>query len=143
MSTLEQNPPSVEAFKALGDPVRWNIVNQVAAVDELPCATLEHTLPVSKPTISYHCKILQQAGILAVRKQGRNYLYSLRREVLNELLEELWELAPSPRPIESGAGPVVRFRRDSTSTRIRASRTDREGRGRRVAGDNDVVVLTW
>jgi DNA-binding transcriptional ArsR family regulator len=58
---------AAEVFKALGDPVRWSIIAQIAAVDELPCADLEQTLPVSKPTISYHTKILQQAGLLTVR----------------------------------------------------------------------------
>ena len=44
--------PPTEIFKALSDPVRWSIVMQMAAVDELACVTLEDTLTVSKPTIS-------------------------------------------------------------------------------------------
>src|SRR5215470_217198 len=98
-----QDSLAPEVFKALGDPVRWSIIVQIAAVDELPCAELEQTLPVSKPTISYHTKILQQAGLISVRKEGRNYFYALRREVLREVQDELWHLAPAPRPVgESG-----------------------------------------
>jgi len=92
MSATSQ-PPPIEIFKALGDPIRWDIIVQMASVDELACVTLEDTLPVSKPTISYHTKILYQAGLINVRKSGRNYFYSLRREVLHELLDDLWELA--------------------------------------------------
>ena len=55
------NPPT-EVFRALSDPIRWSIIVQMAQVDELACITLESTLPVSKPTISYHTKILQNAG---------------------------------------------------------------------------------
>jgi DNA-binding transcriptional ArsR family regulator len=88
--------PPIEIFKALGDPIRWNIVVQMASVDELACVTLEDTLPVSKPTISHHTKILYQAGLINVRKSGRNYFYSLRRDVLRTLLDDLCELAPAP-----------------------------------------------
>ena len=75
--------PPTEIFKALSDPVRWSIIMQMAAVDELACVTLEDTLTVSKPTISYHTKILYHAGLISVRKSGRNYYYSLRRDVLH------------------------------------------------------------
>jgi DNA-binding transcriptional ArsR family regulator len=92
---MPREPMSVtEVFKALGDPIRWSIVQQMAGQDELACSLLEHTLPVSKPTISYHVKILTQAGLIDVRKRGRNYFYALRREVLSEALAELGPLAP-------------------------------------------------
>src|ERR1700744_3522887 len=97
-SSTEDAP--IEVFRAIGDPVRWSILAQLAAVDGLPCAALEKPLPVSKPTISYHAKILQQAGLLAVRKEGRNYFYALRRDVLREALGELGRLAPQA----AGAG---------------------------------------
>jgi DNA-binding transcriptional ArsR family regulator len=90
--------PPTEIFKALGDPIRWSIVTQMASVAELACLTLEGSLPVSKPTISYHTKILHQAGLISVRKEGRNYFYSLRREVLHEVLDSLSELTPAPWP---------------------------------------------
>lgn len=90
-------PPPIEIFKALSDPIRWDIIVQMASVDELACVTLEDTLPVSKPTISYHTKILYQAGLISVRKSGRNYFYSLRRDVLDQVLDDLRELAPTQR----------------------------------------------
>jgi DNA-binding transcriptional ArsR family regulator len=89
-------------FNALGDPIRWSIIRQMAAVEELACATLEDTLPVSKPTISYHTKILSQAGLVSVRKQGRNLFYTLRRDVLRRLMDDIWTLAPEPVPVGGG-----------------------------------------
>lgn len=124
-STAPAVPPT-EVFKALGDPIRWSIVTQMAAVDELACLTLEDTLPVSKPTISYHTKILQHAGLIDVRKEGRNYFYTLRRDVLHEVLDNLWELAPTPRPVEG------------------QRRGRPAGRRRPVAeSTEEAVVLTW
>ncbi|MFE6820888.1 ArsR/SmtB family transcription factor [Streptomyces sp. NPDC057690] len=95
-----------EAFKALGDPIRWSIVQQIAEQDELACSVLEDTLPVSKPTISYHTKILAQAGLIEVRKRGRNYFYALRRDVMRSLVDELWTMAPGPRLV--GEAPAAR-----------------------------------
>jgi len=143
----ENAPPlgstASEVFKALGDPVRWSIIEQIAAVDELPCADLEQTLPVSKPTISYHTKILQQAGLISVRKEGRNYFYALRRDALREIQDELWRLAPGPRPVsETGIEtPVARHRQERAAAPARPARRDR--RARRAAGDDEVVLLTW
>jgi DNA-binding transcriptional ArsR family regulator len=143
METSQESTAAVEVFKALGDPVRWSIIAQIAAVDELPCADLEQTLPVSKPTISYHTKILQQAGLLSVRKEGRNYFYALRREMLREVQDELWRLAPAPRPVGEGGidYEVPATRQRAAAAQGRNARRDR--RARRVAGDEEVIVLTW
>ena len=139
MDAMSPQPPT-EIFKALSDPVRWSIIVQMAAVDELACITLEDTLPVSKPTISYHTKILQHAGLISVRKSGRNYYYSLRRDVLHKLLDELWELAPTPRPVVSQEDGQIAMGR-------RGKRTDGRSpaRKRRASGEavEEAVVLTW
>jgi DNA-binding transcriptional ArsR family regulator len=82
-------PPVTDVMKALSDPVRWSIVAQMGATDELACTTLEQTLPVTKPTISYHIKALVHARLINVRKEGRYYFYSLRREVLNAVVEDV------------------------------------------------------
>jgi DNA-binding transcriptional ArsR family regulator len=142
-----QGSAAVEVLKALGDPVRWSIVAQIAAVDELPCADLERTLPVSKSTISYHTKTLQQAGLLSVRKEGRNYYYALRRDVLRVVQDELWRLAPGPRPVAESGVALEAVGYDGAAVPGRRRRAAGQGLGvrrpRRAAGDDDVVVLTW
>jgi DNA-binding transcriptional ArsR family regulator len=136
-----ENPP-IEVFRALSDPIRWSIIVQMSKVDELACITLESTLPVSKPTISYHTKILQNAGLISTRKAGRNYYYSLRRDVLSDLLDGLWELAPTPRP-------VVGTQNGSVANGRRAKRQDSAAMAAisrpRDAGEEieEAAVLTW
>ncbi|MFG1924544.1 ArsR/SmtB family transcription factor [Cryptosporangium sp. NPDC048952] len=140
-------PPSADAvsatevFKALGDPIRWSIVQQMAATDELACSTLEETLPISKPSISYHTKILSQAGLISTRKQGRNFFYTLRRDVLRGLIDDIWALAPEPRAVaDSGQlehkPTPIRRRRAAAPTRLRQAAGD-EGR------ESEVTLLTW
>jgi DNA-binding transcriptional ArsR family regulator len=129
---------SAEVFKALGDPIRWQIVQQMAEVGELPCSTLEETLPVSKPTISYHTKILIQAGLISVRKQGRNLFYTLRRDVLQQLVDDIWVLAPEPRPVHGG-----RIDHQVSAGRRRRASTSRPQPAGADTADGEVVLLTW
>jgi DNA-binding transcriptional ArsR family regulator len=141
--------PPTEIFKALSDPVRWSIIVQMAAVDELACITLEDTLTVSKPTISYHTKILYHAGLISVRKSGRNYYYSLRRDVLHELLDDLRELAPTPRSVVREEDGHVAMGRRQNQKRDAHARPGpaRKRRGAREAAATqnaeESVVLTW
>ncbi|MBH0779773.1 ArsR/SmtB family transcription factor [Nocardia bovistercoris] len=94
-----------DAFKALGDPIRWDIVRQMVGGVEVAAAVLEDRLPVAKPTISYHLKILAQAGLIEVRKRGRHHSYALRPDTLADLLEDLAALLPGMRMVATDADP--------------------------------------
>ena len=136
MASPELEPTEVvETFKALGDPIRWSIMQQMAQVAELPCAVLEDTLPVSKPTISYHTKILVQAGLISVRKEGRNFFYTLNRDVLRSVVDQIWLIAPEPRPVREG-------RIDHAPTSNRRRRQTRQAISE-PAAEREAVVLTW
>ena len=72
-------------LQALSDPVRLEIVRQLAACPgdgALMCGQLE--LKVSKSTGSHHLKTLHLAGITAERQQGVCKYISLRRAELDE-----------------------------------------------------------
>ena len=138
-----ENPPT-EVFRALRDPIRWSIIVQMSQVDELACITLEDTLPVSKPTISYHTKILQNAGLISTRKAGRNYYYSLRRDVLRDLLDGLWELAPTPRPVVGTQNGSVATGRHKKRPDPGIAAISRQSRQRDGTDDiEEAAVLTW
>lgn len=85
-------------MKALSDPIRWSIVRQMSATEELACTTLECTLPISKSTISYHINALHHASLVEVRREGRFFFYRLRRDVLAMALQKIGDdlsLAPT------------------------------------------------
>lgn len=127
---------ATEVFKALGDPIRWSIVQQIAREDEFACSLLEDMLPVSKPTISYHTKILSQAGLIEVHKRGRNYFYSLRKDVVREVMGELWELAP-------GSSPVPEEKQDAVRERPAPRAKRAPARTATTSGESDAGILTW
>lgn len=56
-----------------------------------PCSVTEiaQGLPVSRPAVSQHLRVLLDAGLVDVRAQGRERFYRPRREGLAELRQEL------------------------------------------------------
>jgi DNA-binding transcriptional ArsR family regulator len=69
-------------LQALSDPVRLEIVRQLAAAeDELSCGQLE--LPVGKSTCSHHLKALSCAGVIVEREEGVRKYLRLRSAELN------------------------------------------------------------
>lgn len=67
----------VELFKALGDPIRLQMIRMIAAQGEVACTEFESTFSISKPTISYHVKALRNAELIRIRKEGKYYFYRL------------------------------------------------------------------
>jgi DNA-binding transcriptional ArsR family regulator len=75
----------VSVLQALSDPVRLEIVRQLAACGEtreLGCGQIE--LPVGKSTTSHHLKALYAAGVIASREEGTRKYVWLRRDELEE-----------------------------------------------------------
>jgi DNA-binding transcriptional ArsR family regulator len=127
MPKVAPRAPIPDVLKALSDEMRWRIVTQMAEVDELACTRLEHTLPVSKPTISYHVKILYNAGLIETRKEGRNYFYRLRRDVLDSVLAGVAEELGADRPAVSQPGGVSRAARSPRAGTGAVPRAARSG----------------
>jgi DNA-binding transcriptional ArsR family regulator len=74
----------VTVLQALSDPVRLEIVRQLAAcggAGELNCGKIE--VPVSKSTTSHHLKTLSSAGIIAEREEGTRKYLRLRQPDLD------------------------------------------------------------
>lgn len=61
---------------ALSDPTRLAIVRAIAATGERSCGGFG--LPLPKPTLSHHFKVLREAGLIEIRLEGTQRLNSLR-----------------------------------------------------------------
>ncbi|GAA1011727.1 hypothetical protein Aple_012890 [Acrocarpospora pleiomorpha] len=81
----------ISVFRALSEPLRLEIISMFGVDDTCACTFLEEHLPIAKSTISYHVKILYEAGLIDVRKEGRFYHYDLRREVFDYFVPGLLE----------------------------------------------------
>jgi DNA-binding transcriptional ArsR family regulator len=66
---------------ALSDPVRVQIVRELAGQGEMSCGRLE--LGIAKATRSHHLRVLREAGLTHTRAEGTRRFVSLRREELD------------------------------------------------------------
>jgi ArsR family transcriptional regulator len=78
MSMDEASKRLVRVAKALGDPTRLDLLRRIASAGEICCKDLVLLFPVSQATVSHHLKILAEAGLLSVRREGQHGWYSLR-----------------------------------------------------------------
>jgi DNA-binding transcriptional ArsR family regulator len=101
-------------FGALAHETRRQIVLLLAHYGpELPSGYLAGRLRHSWPTTTRHLQVLEAAGVVTVRREGRNSIYRLEREELERVLggwlglleppngRELWR-SPNPRSTRKG-----------------------------------------
>jgi DNA-binding transcriptional ArsR family regulator len=80
--------PTIDPWHALGDPTRRRVL--AAVVDSPRSVTaIADGLPVSRPAVSQHLKVLLDAGLVEARPEGRQRLYSIRRAGLDPVRREL------------------------------------------------------
>ncbi|WP_086819958.1 helix-turn-helix transcriptional regulator [Allokutzneria sp. NRRL B-24872] len=69
-------------FHALSDPVRLEIVKDLARLGAATCAEVTYDRP--KSSMSHHFRVLREAGLVHSRGEGVHLINSLRREDLDE-----------------------------------------------------------
>jgi len=72
-------------FKALSDPTRRRVL-QLLRDRPMSAGELSDHFPVSKPTMSAHFAVLQEAGLVEAEKTGRTIVYRLKMSVLEDAL---------------------------------------------------------
>ena len=88
-------PPSPRArdpFDVLGDPNRRAILELLARGDR-PVQAIADELPISRPAVSRHLRLLKEAGLVADRAQGTRRVYRLEGEgvaAARAYLERVW-----------------------------------------------------
>jgi len=86
------------ALKAIAEPLRWRIVNALAA-EELCVCHLTEDLEVPQPLISHHLRVLRDAGLVESEKWRYWTYYRLKPAALAALGDELCSLARlAPKP---------------------------------------------
>src|SRR5688500_12342752 len=109
MRSMARAATTTDAFNAVAEPRRRQIMD-VLAGGELRVNDLVAVLDISQPQVSKHLKVLREVGLVQVREEGRERIYSLdgrslkpihdwvsnyermwseRFDALDEVLEEL------------------------------------------------------
>ncbi len=94
----------VDGWTALGDPTRRAIferlVDRPRAVGELASE-----LPVSRPAVSQHLKVLKDAGLVRARQEGTRRIYSVDPQGLTDIrayFDSFWDEALERFAAEAG-----------------------------------------
>jgi ArsR family transcriptional regulator len=86
-------------FRALGHPIRLELLRHVAARGPICVCHLEDALPYSQPLISKHLAVLRRLGLLTSRREGKWVYYSLdvgALSIVGGCLDGLLEAARTP-----------------------------------------------
>jgi DNA-binding transcriptional ArsR family regulator len=77
-----------DIWNVLGDPTRRAIVEHLA---EQPLAVVEIAarLPVSRPAVSQHLKVLKDTGLVSEEAVGRRHIYRLNAAAVSALRDQL------------------------------------------------------
>ena len=73
---------AVRIFRALGDCTRYKIVRVLLERGEMGCSELQTMFPLSAPCVSHHTRILQECGLIGLRKEGAYHFFHARRDVV-------------------------------------------------------------
>lgn len=91
-ATAPTDREALGAVEALADPLRRDIVARLATEALCTCHLVEMT-GAPQPTVSYHLKVLREAGWVEPEPAGRYTYYRLRPEAVGALASALADLA--------------------------------------------------
>lgn len=83
------------AFSALADPTR-RLVFERLEQGPMAVGDLAHGLPVSRPAVSQHLKVLKDAGLVTDQAEGARRVYQIDPRGLGEMrawLDRFWDVA--------------------------------------------------
>ncbi|MHB8209435.1 ArsR/SmtB family transcription factor [Mucilaginibacter sp.] len=86
---------SSNAFNALGDPTRRAIFEKLHN-QPLAVVDIADGLPVSRPAVSQHLKVLKEAKLISLKTNGNKNIYELNREgilAMRDYLDKFWDEA--------------------------------------------------
>jgi DNA-binding transcriptional ArsR family regulator len=75
-----------DVFRAVSDPTRRQML-ELLGTGERTAAELVAPFDMSQPAVSQHLRVLRDARLVAVRKEGRHRIYSLNAQPLREVFD--------------------------------------------------------
>jgi DNA-binding transcriptional ArsR family regulator len=89
---MPASPLGRDPFDALGDPNRRAILALLGTHDR-SVQQLADALPISRPAVSRHLRVLKEAGLVSDRPEGTRRLYRLQEQGVEDVrayVEQVW-----------------------------------------------------
>jgi len=86
---------ALEGFAALSDPTRRQVFDRLSR-KALSVGELAEGLPVTRPAVSQHLKVLKDAGLVVVRSEGTRNIYRVDPRgvaAMRDYLDRFWQRA--------------------------------------------------
>src|ERR671915_940110 len=90
---------AAQLFHALSDPTRLAILKRLRLGERCVC-DLTDALDAAQSRLSFHLKVLKDAGLVTDRREGRWMYYTVNPEALDEVVELIDGLASTPSAAE-------------------------------------------
>lgn len=90
---------AAKSFHALSDPTRLEIVMRLTSGERCVCE-LTDALDAAQSRLSFHLRVLKDAGLITDRRDGRWVHYSLNREAIESAREFLAFIKPRARRVK-------------------------------------------
>ncbi len=84
MRAATANGKAIDLLKALAEPIRLEIIESLSTGEKCVCELMQET-DLAQSKISFHLKVLKQAGVITDRQSGRWVYYKLDVRALKSL----------------------------------------------------------
>ena len=87
----------MNALDALGNPVRREILIELRRTP-MPVGALAERFSISRPAVSRHLRVLQDAGLVRPSERGAQNIYAIRVQgfrAVREFIDSFWDVALS------------------------------------------------
>jgi DNA-binding transcriptional ArsR family regulator len=85
----------MHVLDALGNPQRRTILHRLRR-GPLAVGEIAAELPISRPAVSRHLRVLEEAGLVQAREEGARNVYSIRMKgfaSVREFVDDFWDTA--------------------------------------------------
>jgi DNA-binding transcriptional ArsR family regulator len=82
-----------ELWSAVADPSRRRVLDLLVSTGDVSASWLAGRVPFSRQAVSKHLVVLEQVGLVSRRKQGREVLYQVEADRLDQAARALADLA--------------------------------------------------
>ena len=82
-----------ELWSAIGDPSRRRVLDLLVSNSEVSASWLAGRVPFSRQAVSKHLVVLEQARLISRHKQGREVLYHVEADRLDQAAQAMADLA--------------------------------------------------
>ena len=85
--------PDGELWSAIGDPSRRQVLDLLVTHGEVSASWLAGQVPFSRQAVAKHLAVLERTGLISRRKQGKEVLYQVQTDRLDQATRAMTDLA--------------------------------------------------